>query len=107
MHDDRPANLNPGRWRSGLMEWRSHAPSGRADGTYEIEKYEWESMERKLLFSGPSLYMPWITHMLFVDLNYNFSCQEFDRLLCSSSVKRCRESTIGMFQIKNALRCLA
>jgi hypothetical protein len=31
-------------------EWRSHAPSGRAhgsDGTYEIEKYEWVSMERK------------------------------------------------------------
>ena len=58
------------------IEWRSHAPSGRAHGTYEIEKNEWESMERKQLSSGPSLYMPWITHMLFVDLNDNFSCKE-------------------------------
>ena len=58
------------------IEWRSHAPSGRAHGTYEIEKYEWVSMERKLLFSGHSLYMPWITHMLFVDLNDNFSCKD-------------------------------
>ena len=41
-------------------------------GTYEIEKYEWVSMERKFLFSGPSLYVPWITHMFFVDLNDNF-----------------------------------
>ena len=30
-----------------LIEWRSHAPSGRAHWTYEIEKYEWVSMERK------------------------------------------------------------
>ena len=30
----------------------------------------------KVIISGPSLYMPWITHMLFVDLNYNFSCKE-------------------------------
>ena len=29
------------------IEWRSHASSGRAHGTYEIEKYEWVSMERK------------------------------------------------------------
>ena len=58
------------------IEWRSHAPSAIAHGTYEIEKYEWVSMERKQLFSGPSLYMPWITHMLFVDLNDNFSCKE-------------------------------
>ena len=43
---------------------------------------------------GPSLYMPWITHMLFVDLNDNFSCQEFDRLLCICSVKGCRENTM-------------
>ena len=58
------------------MEWRNHAPSARAHGTYEIEKYEWVPMERKYLSSGPSLYMPWITHMLFVDLNDNFSCKE-------------------------------
>jgi hypothetical protein len=45
-------------------------------GTYEIEKYQWVSMERKLIFSGPSLYMPRITHMFFVDLNDNFSCKE-------------------------------
>ena len=38
--------------------------------------------------------MPWITHMLFVDLNDNFSCQEFDRLLCNCSVKGCRENTM-------------
>ena len=30
-----------------IMEWRSHAPSGRAHGTSTIEKYEWVSMERK------------------------------------------------------------
>ena len=35
-------------------------------GTFEIVKYEWVLKERKLLFSGPSLYIPWITHMLFV-----------------------------------------
>ena len=67
--------------------------SGRAHGTYEIEKYEWVSMERKYLFSGPGLYMPWITHMLFVDLKDNFSCKEFDRLLCNCSDKGCRENT--------------
>jgi hypothetical protein len=33
-------------WVCGI-EWRSNAPSGRAHGTYEIEKYEWVSMERK------------------------------------------------------------
>ena len=38
--------------------------------------------------------MPWIAHMLFVDLNDNFSCQEFDRLLCKCSVKGCRENTM-------------
>ena len=38
--------------------------------------------------------MPWITHTLFVDLNYNFSCQEFDCLLCNCSVKGCRENTM-------------
>ena len=32
--------------------------------------------------------------MLFVDLNDNFSCQEFDRLLCKSSVNGCRENTM-------------
>ena len=32
--------------------------------------------------------------MLFVDLNYYFSCQEFDRLLCNYSVKGCRENTM-------------
>ena len=32
--------------------------------------------------------------MLFVDLNDNFSCQEFDRLLCNCSVKGCRENTM-------------
>ena len=31
--------------------------------------------------------------MLFVDLNDNFSCQEFDRLLSNCSVKGCRENT--------------
>ena len=36
----------------------------------------------------------WITHMLFVDLNDNFSWQEFDRLLCRSSVKGCSENTM-------------
>ena len=36
--------------------------------------------------------MPWITHMLFVDFNYNCSCREFDRLLCNCSVKGCREN---------------
>ena len=30
-----------------LIEWRSHASSGRAHGTYEIGKYEWVSIERK------------------------------------------------------------
>ena len=30
--------------------------------------------------------------MLFVDLNDNFSCQEFDRLLCNCSIKGCREN---------------
>ena len=34
------------KWTASI-EWRSHAPSGRAHGTYEIEKYEWVSMERK------------------------------------------------------------
>ena len=33
-------------------------------GSYEIVKYELVSMERKKLFSGPSLYMPWITHVV-------------------------------------------
>ena len=32
--------------------------------------------------------------MLFVDFNYNFSCQEFDRLLSNCSVKGCRENTM-------------
>ena len=32
---------------AGLIEWRSHAPSGRAHGTYKIEKHEWVPMERK------------------------------------------------------------
>jgi hypothetical protein len=32
--------------------------------------------------------------MLFVDLNDNFSCQEFDRLLCNCSVKGFRENTM-------------
>ena len=41
-----------------------------------------------------SLYMPWITHMLFFDLNDNFSCQEFDSLLCNCSIKGCRENTM-------------
>ena len=41
-------------------------PSGRPHGTYEIVKYEWVSMQSKSLFSGPSLYMARITHMLFV-----------------------------------------
>ena len=36
--------------------------------------------------------MPWITHMLFVDLNDNFSCKEFNRLLCNCSDKGCREN---------------
>ena len=27
--------------------WRSHAPSNKAHGTYEIEKCEWDSIERK------------------------------------------------------------
>ena len=31
---------------------------------------------------------------MFVDLNDNFSCQEFDRLLCNCSVKGCRENTL-------------
>ena len=30
-----------------VTEWRSHAPSGRIHGTYEIEKYELVSIERK------------------------------------------------------------
>jgi hypothetical protein len=35
-------------YRFGIvMEWRGHAASGRAHGTYEIDKCEWESMERK------------------------------------------------------------
>ena len=37
----------PGKPHGTSGEWRSHAPSGRAHGTYEIEKYEWVSMERK------------------------------------------------------------
>ena len=36
--------------------------------------------------------MPWITHMLIVDLIDNFSCQEFRSLLCNCSVKGCREN---------------
>ena len=32
--------------------------------------------------------------MLFLNLNNNFSCQEFDRLLCNCSVKGCRENTM-------------
>jgi hypothetical protein len=32
--------------------------------------------------------------MLFVDLNDNFSGQEFGRLLCNCSVKGCRENTM-------------
>ena len=51
-------------------------------------------MDRKLLCSGPSLYMPRMTDMLFVDLNYIFSRQEFDRLLCNCSVKGRRENTM-------------
>ena len=39
--------------------------------------------------------MPQITHMLFVDLNDNFSCQEFDRLLCNCSVKGFRENKMS------------
>ena len=31
--------------------------------------------------------------MLFVDLNDNFSCKEFNRLLCNCSDKGCRENT--------------
>ena len=31
--------------------------------------------------------------MLFVDLKDNFSCKEFDRLLCNCSDKGCRENT--------------
>ena len=38
--------------------------------------------------------MPLITHMLFVDLTDNFSCQEFDRLLCNCSIKGCSVNTI-------------
>ena len=34
------------------------------DGTSEIVKYEWVSMERKESFSGPTLYMSWITHVV-------------------------------------------
>ena len=49
---------------------------------------------RKKIFSGPSLYMPSITHMLIVDLNNNFSCHEFDCILCNCSVKGCRENTM-------------
>ena len=33
-------------------------------------------------------------HMLFVDLNDNLPCQEFDRLMCNCSVKGCRENTM-------------
>ena len=36
--------------------------------------------------------------MLFVDLNDNFSCQEFDCLLCNFSVKGCRENP-AVFEI--------
>ena len=32
--------------------------------------------------------------MLFFDLNDNFSCQEFDSLLCNCSIKGCRENTM-------------
>ena len=46
------------------IELRSHAPSSRAHGTYEIEKYEWVLMERKSLFSGPFI-CPGL-HMLFI-----------------------------------------
>ena len=46
------------------------------DGTSWLGKLEWVSMERQSLFFGPSPYMPWITHMLFVDLNYNCSRKE-------------------------------
>ena len=38
--------------------------------------------------------MPWMTHMLFVDLNDHFLCQEFDGLLCNCSVKGCGENTM-------------
>ena len=55
-----------------VIEWRSHAPSGR-------EKYEWVFNGEKVII----FLLPMITHMLFVDLNSNFSCQEFDRLLCN------------------------
>ena len=35
-------------------------------------------MDRKSLFSGPSLYTPRITHMLFVDWNDHFSFKEWN-----------------------------
>ena len=83
----------------------SHASSSRAHGT-EIEKYEYVSMEKVIVFWSQSLYPPDYTHMLFVDLNDNFSCQErsnmlfmFDHLLCNCSVKGCRENIIAGFEI--------
>jgi hypothetical protein len=55
-----------------------------------INRFQWRESNYFLvpLFICPGL------HMLFVDLNYNFSCQEFDRLLCNCSVEDCRENTM-------------
>ena len=43
----------------------------------------------KVIISGPRLYI-----YLYMDLNDNFSFQEFDRLLCNCSDKGCRENTM-------------
>ena len=40
------------------MEWRSHAPSGRAHGTYEIEKYEWGQWRENNYFLVPVFICP-------------------------------------------------
>ena len=54
----------------------NHNRVPKSASSNEIVKSEWVSMERKSLFYGPGLYMPRIKHMLFVDLNDNFSCKE-------------------------------
>ena len=50
--------------------------------------------EKVIILWSQSLYAPDYTYMWFVNLNDNFSCQEFDHLLCNCSVKGCRENAI-------------
>jgi hypothetical protein len=48
--------------------------------------------EKVIIFWSQSLHA--LDYTLFVDLNDNLSCEEFDCLLCNLSVKGCRENTM-------------